>query len=43
MRLGQMNQTSCRDDGDNAWPQRHPVVDQDDVGALACREHAAIL
>ena len=37
-----MNQTSCGDDRDNARPQRHFVIDEDDIGTAAFRENAAI-
>src|SRR5258705_11343137 len=37
-----MNQTSWGDDRDNARPQRHFVIDEDDIGTAAFRENAAI-
>ena len=38
----QMNQTPGGDDSDNSRPQRHLVVDEDDVGATPFRENTAI-
>ena len=43
MRLGQVHDPAVSDDGDDTWAQRLMGVDQDDVGALASREAAAIL
>ena len=37
-----MNQTSCGDDRDNARPQRHFVIEEDDIGTAPFRENAAI-
>jgi len=37
-----MNQTSCGDDRDNAGPQRHVIVNQDDIGAIALSQDSAI-
>jgi len=33
-----MNQTPGGDDSDNSRPQRHLVIDEDDVGATSFRE-----
>jgi hypothetical protein len=37
-----MHQASRGHDGDDTRPQRHPVIDEDDVGTLAGGENAAI-
>src|SRR5258708_38348121 len=40
--MGEMNQASCGDDRDSARPERHCVIDEDDIGTAAFRENAAI-
>ena len=37
-----MNQASGGDDSDNARPQRHLVIDENDVGTTPFRENTAI-
>jgi hypothetical protein len=38
----QMNQAPGGDDSDNARPQRHLIIDKDDVGTTPFRENTAI-